>query len=306
MAEPTATLPSENTDAGALARLLLLETRAPLQPGYDRDASLQAMRLMRRTVENRLASPAQYAARGATSEQDIVRMGNQFAGFRDYPTLHGQLALGLARLLAAADAGQADVRTFVSDAVTVATEATSSSSYAHVTARRTAGSTPARSWLSVPRVPAGQRLLCHRACTSGLHTPSAWWTVSAAPPSGIKSEIVPPTIILWLLLDDFDEMAYVHMLCAQVIEMTMENQQGSGQQIRVGVRELRNNLTRYLREARQGTAVLITSHDAVIAEIRPPSPALRPARQPGALKGQIRMANDFDTLPADVLAAMEE
>ena len=85
----------------------------------------------------------------------------------------------------------------------------------------------------------------------------------------------------------------------------MEDQPGSGQQIRVGVRELRSNLTRYLREARQGTAVLITSHDAVIAEIRPPSPALRPVRQPGALKDQIRMADDFDDLPADVLAAME-
>ena len=86
----------------------------------------------------------------------------------------------------------------------------------------------------------------------------------------------------------------------------MEDQPGSNQQIRVGVRELRGNLTRYLREARQGTAVLITSHDAVIAEIHPPSPTLRPARQPGALKGQIRMADDFDILSADLLAAMEE
>ena len=86
----------------------------------------------------------------------------------------------------------------------------------------------------------------------------------------------------------------------------MEDQPGSGQQIRVGVRELRGNLTRYLREARQGMAVLITSHDAVIAELHPPSPARRPARRPGALKGQIRMADDFDILPADMLAAMEE
>ncbi|MGI4744745.1 MAG: type II toxin-antitoxin system prevent-host-death family antitoxin [Janthinobacterium lividum] len=86
----------------------------------------------------------------------------------------------------------------------------------------------------------------------------------------------------------------------------MENRPGNGQPIRVGVRELRGNLTRYLREARQGTAVLVTSHDAVIAEIRPPSLAQRPARRPGALRGQIRMADDFDTLPADVLAAMEE
>ncbi len=86
----------------------------------------------------------------------------------------------------------------------------------------------------------------------------------------------------------------------------MEDQSGSSQQIRVGVRELRGNLTRYLRQARQGTAVLITSHDAVIAELHPPSLTSRPARQPGALKGQIRMADDFDILPAEVLAAMEE
>jgi len=77
-------------------------------------------------------------------------------------------------------------------------------------------------------------------------------------------------------------------------------------ELRVGVRELRGNLTRYLREARLGTSVLVTSHDAVIAEIHPPSPQTRPPRQPGALRGKIRIMDDFDTLPADVLAAMEE
>ncbi len=80
----------------------------------------------------------------------------------------------------------------------------------------------------------------------------------------------------------------------------------SGQDLRVGVRELRGSLTRYLREARQGARILVTSHDAVIAEIGPPGAGLRPARQPGALAGQIVMADDFDALPDDVLAAMEE
>ena len=88
--------------------------------------------------------------------------------------------------------------------------------------------------------------------------------------------------------------------------MIVENQPGNGRQVRVGVRELRNNLTRHLREIRQGTTVLVTSHDAVIAKIRPPSVALRPARRPGAPEGRIRMADDFDILPADVLAATEE
>ena len=74
---------------------------------------------------------------------------------------------------------------------------------------------------------------------------------------------------------------------------------------RVGVREFRSNLTGYLRRARLGGSFLITSHNEVLAEIRPPAPAARPRRRPGALRGRITMAPDFDTLPPDVLAAME-
>jgi antitoxin (DNA-binding transcriptional repressor) of toxin-antitoxin stability system len=75
--------------------------------------------------------------------------------------------------------------------------------------------------------------------------------------------------------------------------------------VHVGVRELRGNLTHYLREAARGVVILVTSHDTVVAEIRAPAPSRRPERQPGALRGQIRMAEDFDTLPDDVLHAME-
>jgi antitoxin (DNA-binding transcriptional repressor) of toxin-antitoxin stability system len=74
---------------------------------------------------------------------------------------------------------------------------------------------------------------------------------------------------------------------------------------KIGVREFRENMTGFLRQARQGTLFLITSHDEVVAEIRPPAPAQRSPRRPGALRGEIRKAADFDTLPADVLAAME-
>ena len=74
---------------------------------------------------------------------------------------------------------------------------------------------------------------------------------------------------------------------------------------RVGVREFRGNLTGFLRQVRLGTSFLITSHDQVLAELRPPPAAERPRRRPGVLRGKIRMAPDFDTLPQDVLAAME-
>ncbi len=74
---------------------------------------------------------------------------------------------------------------------------------------------------------------------------------------------------------------------------------------RVGVREFRGKLSDFLRQARSGETFLITSHDEVLAEIRPPPPAERPRRRLGLLRGKIRMAPDFDTLPPDVLAAME-
>jgi antitoxin (DNA-binding transcriptional repressor) of toxin-antitoxin stability system len=74
---------------------------------------------------------------------------------------------------------------------------------------------------------------------------------------------------------------------------------------RVGVREFRGNLTGFLRQARQGRSFLVMSRDQVLAEVGPPPPEARPRRQPGALRGKIRMAPDFDALPADVLAVME-
>jgi prevent-host-death family protein len=75
--------------------------------------------------------------------------------------------------------------------------------------------------------------------------------------------------------------------------------------IRIGVRELRANLSGYLRQARRGTPILVVSHDEVVAEIHPPAPADRPPRRPGALRGEIKMAPDFDETPADLIAAME-
>lgn len=59
---------------------------------------------------------------------------------------------------------------------------------------------------------------------------------------------------------------------------------------RVGVREIRSNPT---------------SHHKVVAEIEPPSSDVV-MRKPGALRGKIEVADDFDSLPADVLKSMEE
>jgi antitoxin (DNA-binding transcriptional repressor) of toxin-antitoxin stability system len=73
----------------------------------------------------------------------------------------------------------------------------------------------------------------------------------------------------------------------------------------IGIRAFREHLSGYLRQAREGESFLVTSNGEVLAEIRPPPASVRPRRRPGALRGQIIMAPDFDTLPPDVLAAME-
>lgn len=77
------------------------------------------------------------------------------------------------------------------------------------------------------------------------------------------------------------------------------------EQIRVGVRELRTNLSSLLRQARHGASFLVMSRNEVVAEIHPPATTDKVRRKPGALKGKIRIAEDFDVLPADILDLME-
>jgi antitoxin (DNA-binding transcriptional repressor) of toxin-antitoxin stability system len=75
--------------------------------------------------------------------------------------------------------------------------------------------------------------------------------------------------------------------------------------VRVGIRELRENLSAYMRQVQSGASVQITSHDKAIAELRPPPVEHRSPRRLGALRGKIRMAPDFDETPAYLIDAME-
>ena len=76
-------------------------------------------------------------------------------------------------------------------------------------------------------------------------------------------------------------------------------------EIRIGVRELRANLSGLLRQTRLGASFVVMSRDEVVAELRPPSKAERAPRKLGTLKGRIRIAPDFDDWPDDMLDAME-
>lgn len=121
-------LDRESTDAGALERLFLLETADPDQGIYDRAQSLKAMRWMKQVIDNRLASPVKSRfgePANATSETDIIAVGNQFAGFGDYPSLSASFKAKLYRLVylgAYPDPRGSRYAAFVADAITAATE----------------------------------------------------------------------------------------------------------------------------------------------------------------------------------------
>jgi prevent-host-death family protein len=73
----------------------------------------------------------------------------------------------------------------------------------------------------------------------------------------------------------------------------------------VSVREFRENLAGFLRKARQGERFVVTSHGEPVAQLGPPTPPPMQPRPFGLLRGQIRMAPDFDQTPADLIAEME-
>jgi antitoxin (DNA-binding transcriptional repressor) of toxin-antitoxin stability system len=64
----------------------------------------------------------------------------------------------------------------------------------------------------------------------------------------------------------------------------------------VGIRELKNHLSRYVREAREGAVVRITDRGEVVAELRPPVPvhplvARYPQLGEWAEQGRVRLGS---------------
>jgi prevent-host-death family protein len=75
--------------------------------------------------------------------------------------------------------------------------------------------------------------------------------------------------------------------------------------VRVGVRELRRNLSGLLRDVRSGATVVVTSRNQVVALIQPPPRNEEASRRPGRLRDRIWIAGDFDETPEELLGAME-
>lgn len=63
---------------------------------------------------------------------------------------------------------------------------------------------------------------------------------------------------------------------------------------KVGIRELKNHLSKYVRQVEAGDVVLVTDRGKVVAELAPPGTTSRPDIHPGLLemerKGLVRLA----------------
>lgn len=76
----------------------------------------------------------------------------------------------------------------------------------------------------------------------------------------------------------------------------------------VGVRELRGKLGDYLRRAAAGERFTVVSRGKTLAELSPPpaEPIAYGDRAPGAMKGEVWIADDFDDWDPETQAAMDK
>jgi prevent-host-death family protein len=67
----------------------------------------------------------------------------------------------------------------------------------------------------------------------------------------------------------------------------------------VGIRELKNRLSAYVRKVEAGDVVLVTDRGVVVAELVPPGTAQRPGIHPGLLELARRDGLRLPTRPRD-------
>jgi prevent-host-death family protein len=75
--------------------------------------------------------------------------------------------------------------------------------------------------------------------------------------------------------------------------------------ISVGMHEAKTTLSRLVDAAQSGEEVVITRRGEPVVKLQPLAPAKPRVSLYGSLKGQIKMADDFDELPEDILKAFE-
>jgi len=77
------------------------------------------------------------------------------------------------------------------------------------------------------------------------------------------------------------------------------------QETTISVRDLRDHLSEHIRHVSGGGSVVVTSRGRPVMRLMPVEPPQPIERPFGFMKGQIKMAPDFDETPADILNAID-
>jgi prevent-host-death family protein len=73
----------------------------------------------------------------------------------------------------------------------------------------------------------------------------------------------------------------------------------------VNIHEAKTNFSRLIVEVQGGREVVITRAGSPVAKLVPYEGPLEVRRTPGGWEGRVRMADDFDELPEEILEAFE-
>ncbi len=73
--------------------------------------------------------------------------------------------------------------------------------------------------------------------------------------------------------------------------------------IHVNIHEAKTHLSRLIEQALAGEQVTICKAGKPLVQITPCQMSVLPSRQPGGWEGRVWMADDFDTLPEELLTA---
>lgn len=123
---PRLELPDENTEAGILARMLIVENAGPQGPRFPgHEEVMESMQRMVHVMRNRLRlGPQHFSARGATDLTAMIKGGGQVEGFENYPKIAPRPLIRLQEALDVANDGshpkQKDLRIHVEHAISVA------------------------------------------------------------------------------------------------------------------------------------------------------------------------------------------
>ncbi|WP_454765123.1 hypothetical protein [Cupriavidus campinensis] len=123
---PKIDLPDANTEAGILARMLIVENANPEDPRFvSQTEALESMQWMLHVMRNRLKLGARhFAANGAHGVAALIKAPNQVEGFEEYPSIAPRQADLLKTAMSIANDGthakNAAYRQFVESAIAVA------------------------------------------------------------------------------------------------------------------------------------------------------------------------------------------